>query len=66
LEAKQKELDAIKDEFDDVQYEMSRYKYLNGSGLYEKVLDYYSDLVAQKKEEIEQVKRFLEELGYAP
>ena len=65
LEAAEKKLDKLSDEFDDVDYEISQYKYLTDE-LKEKVRNFYTDKIGELKEEISQTKSVLIDLGYAP
>ena len=65
LEAAEQKLDKLSDEFDDVDYEISQYKYLTDE-LKEKVRNFYTDKIGELEEEIDQTKSVLIDMGYAP
>ena len=65
LEAAEKKFDKLSDEFDDVDYEISQYKYLTEE-LKEKVRNFYTEQICNLKDEITDIKSVLIDLGYAP
>ena len=65
LEAAEQKLDKLSDEFDDVDYEISQYKYLTEE-LKEKVRNFYTDKIGELEEEIDQTKSVLIDMGFAP
>ena len=65
LEADEKKLDKLSDEFDDVDYEISQYKYLTEE-LKEKVRNNYTEQICNLKDEITDIKSVLIDLGYVP